>query len=59
MSIVLDVMALSFIYYFVFLKRWKQRGMRALLLNTTMYIYICFVLYFTLMPMMASIPPFI
>ncbi|WP_156032201.1 hypothetical protein [Sharpea azabuensis] len=45
MSIVLDVMALSFIYYFVFLKRWKQRGMRALLLNTTMYIYICFVFY--------------
>ena len=56
MSVVLDVIALSFIYYFVFLKRWKQRGTRVLLLNTTMYIYICFVLYFNLMPMMASIP---
>lgn len=56
MSIVLDIMALFFIYYFVFLKRWKQRGMRVLLLNTTMYVYICFVLYFTLMPIMASIP---
>lgn len=56
MIISIDVIALMFIYYFVFLKRWKAKGRRVLLLNTTMYIYLCFVLYFTLMPIITSIP---
>lgn len=52
---ILDIVVLVFIYCFVFLKRWKKRGLHVFILNTMMYIYICGVLYFTLMPIIYSI----
>ena len=42
---ILDIVVLVFIYCFVFLKRWKKRGLHVFILNTMMYIYICGVLY--------------
>ena len=39
-----------------FFKKWKSRGGDVLIVNTLMYIYLSFVLFFTLMPIIASIP---
>ena len=47
---------LIIIYYFKFYKKWKAKGKDILLINTTMYIYLSFVLYFTLMPIIISLP---
>lgn len=56
MKILMDVAVLILIYIFVLFGRWKIRGRDVLLVNTLMYIYLSFVLYFTLMPITASIP---
>jgi len=52
----IDFAALIFLYAFVFFGRWKSKGKDRLLVNTLMYIYLSFVLYFTLMPVIASVP---
>lgn len=52
----IDFIALVLLYAFVFLKKWKTKGKDTLLLNTLMYIYLSFVLYFTLMPIIVSLP---
>ncbi|WP_207637174.1 VanZ family protein [Anaerovorax odorimutans] len=52
----IDFIALAVIYFIFFYKKWKNRGKDRLLINTTMYVYISFVLYFTLMPIIVSIP---
>ncbi len=52
----IDFAALFFLYAFVFFKRWKSRGRDVLTVNTLMYIYLSFVLFFTLMPIIVSIP---
>lgn len=49
-------MALAFLYTFVFFRKWKSKGKDVLLVNTLMYIYLSFVLYFTLMPIIAELP---
>ncbi|HJB14189.1 MAG TPA: VanZ family protein [Candidatus Oscillibacter excrementigallinarum] len=56
MGIVIDFVALILLYTFCFYKRWKATGKIALLVNTAMYIYLSFVLYFTLMPIITSLP---
>lgn len=56
MKYLIDFTALAFLYAFVFLKKWKSRGRDVLLVNTLMYIYLSFVLYFTLMPIITSLP---
>ena len=56
MKYLIDFTALAFLYAFVFLKKWKSRGRDVLLVNTLMYIYLSFVLYFTLMPIIAELP---
>lgn len=56
MKILIDVTALILIYIFVLFGRWKTRGRDVLLINTLMYVYLSFVLYFTLMPIIASLP---
>ena len=56
MGIVIDFVALILLYIFCFYKRWKATGKIALLVNTAMYIYLSFVLYFTLMPIITSLP---
>ena len=47
---------LVFLYAFVLFKRWRTQGRDILLVNTLMYAYLSLVLYFTMMPVVASIP---
>jgi len=56
MKYLIDFTALALLYAFVFFRRWKTKGIDILLVNTLMYIYLSFVLYFTLMPIITSIP---
>lgn len=56
MKIVVDFIVLIILYIFVFLKKWKKQGKDKLVIKTLMYIYISFVLFFTLMPIIASLP---
>ena len=56
MKYLIDFTALAFLYAFVFFSKWKIRGKEILLVNTLMYIYLSFVLYFTLMPIISSLP---
>ena len=50
MKELLDFIILAILYIFIFYKRWKVKGKDVLFINTIMYIYLSFVLYFTLMP---------
>ena len=52
----IDFTVLALLYIFVFFKKWKIKGKDVLLANTLMYIYLSFVLYYTLMPVVTSIP---
>lgn len=56
MKELVDFVVLIIIYFLKFYKKWKAKGRDVLLVNTTMYIYLSFVLYFTLMPIMSSLP---
>ena len=56
MKEIIDFIVLIIIYIFIFYKKWKSRGKDVLFVNTTMYIYLSFVLYFTLMPIITSLP---
>ncbi len=56
MKVAIDFLALTMIYFFKFYKIWKSKGKDVLFVNTTMYIYLSFVLYFTLMPIITSLP---
>ncbi len=56
MKYLIDFIALVFLYTAVFFRKWKSHGKDRLLVNTLMYIYLSFVLYFTLMPIITSIP---
>lgn len=52
----IDFTALALLYAFVFFRKWKTKGKDVLLVNTLLYVYLSFVLYFTLMPILTSIP---
>lgn len=52
----LDFIVLFLIYIFVFYRKWEIQGKDVLFINTMMYIYLSFVLYFTLMPILISLP---
>lgn len=56
MKYLIDFAALALLYAFVFWGRWKSKGKDILLVYTLMYIYLSFVLYFTLMPVITSVP---
>ena len=56
MKYLIDFTALILLYVFVFFGRWKSKGRDVLLVNTLLYIYLSFVLYFTLMPIIAALP---
>lgn len=56
MKIVIDVIVLIFLYFLVFYKKWKKLSNYDLFIRTMMYVYMSFVLYFTLMPIICSIP---
>ncbi len=51
-----DFAVLIIIYFWKFYKKWKEKGKDVLFVNTIMYIYLSFVLYFTLMPILTRIP---
>ncbi len=55
MKYLIDFTALTLLYA-GFFSKWKIKGKDILLVNTLMYIYLSFVLYFTLMPILTSIP---
>lgn len=56
MKYLIDIAALVLLYVFCFFKRWRRKGKDRLLVNTLMYVYLSFVLYFTLMPVITSLP---
>ena len=56
MKELVDFAVLFILYIFIFYKRWKVKGKDILFINTIMYIYLSFVLYFTLMPIITSLP---
>lgn len=56
MKIMTDFIVLIFMYSMIFYPKWKVRGKNVLFVNTVMYIYLLFVLYFTLMPVIAALP---
>ncbi|WAA12680.1 VanZ family protein [Fervidibacillus halotolerans] len=51
-----DFIVLGIIYFLIFFRKWKDRGMDHLIVNTLMYVYISLVLYVTLMPIVVSLP---
>ncbi len=53
---ILDFLLLIILYIFIFYKKWSSKDKDILFINTIMYIYLSFVLYFTLMPIITSIP---
>lgn len=52
----IDFAVLVFLYAFVFFRKWRARGGDSLLVNTLLYAYLSLVLYFTMMPVAASLP---
>lgn len=52
----IDFTVLAFLYAIVFFRQWRTQGRDSLLVNTLMYVYLSLVLYFTMMPVVASIP---
>ena len=52
----IDFGALALLYVRVLFRKWRSRGKDVLLVNTLMYVYLSFVLYFTLMPVITSLP---
>ena len=56
MKELVDFIFLIIIYFLKFYKKWKEKGRDVLFVNTLMYIYLSFVLYFTLMPIITSLP---
>lgn len=56
MKKIIDFLVLIILYFVLFYKKWKAKGKDVLCINTVMYIYLSFVLYFTLMPIITSLP---
>ena len=52
----IDFAFLLILYFAKFYKKWKSEGKYVLFVNTLMYVYLSFVLYFTLMPILTSLP---
>ena len=51
-----DLIVLVLLYALVFFRKWRSQGKDRLLVNTLMYMYLSLVLYFTMMPVVTSIP---
>ena len=52
----IDFAVLVLLYAFVFFGKWRAQGRDRLLVKTLMYAYLSLVLYFTMMPVVVSIP---
>ena len=55
MKEIIDFIFLILLYIFIFYKKWKEKGKDKLFVNTIMYIYLSFVLYLALMPIITSL----
>ncbi len=51
-----DFTFLICLYFFVFFRKWQTQGKDVLFTNTIFYIYLSFVFYFTLMPVITALP---
>lgn len=56
MGYLIDITVLALLYIFVLFRKWRAKGKDVLLVNTLMYVYLSSVLYFTLMPVITSLP---
>lgn len=56
MKYLLDFGALALLYFLVLFPRWRVRGRDRRIVNTLFFVYLSFVLYFTLMPILTAIP---
>lgn len=56
MKSLLDIIVLVVIYFLGFYRKWRREGKDKLLVKTLLYIYLGFVIYFTLMPVITSLP---
>lgn len=56
MRYMIDFAALALLYAFVFFPKWRRKGRAALSVHTLMYVYLSFVLYVTLMPVITRLP---
>ncbi len=52
----IDFLALGLLYAFCFFKKWKAKGADVLFINSLLFLYLSFVLYFTMMPILVKIP---
>jgi len=52
----MDIGAMVLVYLRFFMPKWRRRGRESLTAGTLMYVYLCFVVYFTLMPIFTSLP---
>ncbi|MGL5440107.1 MAG: VanZ family protein [Filifactoraceae bacterium] len=55
--LLLQIIFLVLIYIFLYCKRWKNLEKNMLLINTLMYLYICFVLFLTILPIDFTFDP--
>lgn len=53
---IIDIVIMVFIYIIFLFKKWKGKGKKDLLINTLLYFYFIGYLYFTLMPVITSLP---
>ena len=51
-----DFLTLAVIYFVMFFPKWKKMGHVRFMIRTLFYFYLCMVIYFTLMPVLTSIP---
>ncbi len=56
MKILIDIIVLICIYVYLYNKKLKTMTKRKIIINSLLYLYICLVLYATLMPIITSIP---
>ena len=56
MKTLIDFVFLIILYFGKFFKKWQREGQDKLFIKTLMYIYLSFLLYFTLMPIITKIP---
>ena len=56
LELVLDIVLLVLVYLYFFMPKWRGRGRESLIAGTLMYVYLSFVLYFTLMPAVTAVP---
>ena len=56
LELVLDIVIMVLVYLRFLMPKWHRRGTESLTAGTLMYVYLCFVIYFTLMPVVTALP---